>query len=163
MPREDSDRKPIIVGQAPARGRDEAPAFTSASGARLAKLAGVGTTGEDLQKYFETMNLTSRYGGKQGKGDRFDLAAARSTAGNLLEWLAGQEQSRTVLFMGRGVAKAFGFGKKQYLEPWVWKFHTLVVFPHPSGVNRWWNDPWNVHAAERMLGNLVRGKPIVFR
>jgi uracil-DNA glycosylase len=157
--------KPIIIGQTPARGRDDAPAFTSASGARLAKLAGVGTTGDDLQKYFETMNLVSRYGGKakSGKGDKFDLAAAKVEAAEFLEWLKRQDCDRTILLMGRGVAKAFGFGKRQYLEPWVWTHHVFVVFPHPSGVNRWWNDPWNVHAAERMLGNLVRGKPIVFR
>jgi uracil-DNA glycosylase len=157
--------KPLIIGQAPARGRDEAPAFTSASGARLAKLAGVGTTGADLQEHFETINLNSRYGGKagSGKGDKFDLAAAKQEAATIMLQLAESEKSRVVLLMGRGVAKAFGADKHPYLEPWIWSHNTWVVFPHPSGVNRWWNEEWNVRAAQNMLGKIVKGRPIVYR
>jgi uracil-DNA glycosylase len=157
--------KPLMIGQAPARGRDEAPAFTSASGARLAKLAGVGDTGADLQEYFETRNLQSRYGGKaaSGKGDKFDLAAAKLQAAQIVEELNEEDNDRVVLLMGRGVAKAFGVDKHPYLIPWVWLHHTFIVFPHPSGVNRWWNEEWNVAAARRMLTRLAKGQPIVYR
>lgn len=154
---------PLIIGQAPARRMDgrDVPAFSSASGARLAKLAGVGDAGADLQGHFETMNLVSRYRGKQGKGDKFDVTAAKLMAAEILVWLEAQ-QPRVVLLMGRGVGRAFGCENAEYLRPWLWDQHTFVLFPHPSGVNRWWNEQWNVSAAQKLLQRVVTGRPLLY-
>lgn len=33
----------------------------------------------------------------------------------------------------------------------------LYVLPHPSGVNRWWNDPANLEAARAFLLRALEG------
>lgn len=38
----------------------------------------------------------------------------------------------------------------------VWPDARYAVFPHPSGVSRWWNDRKNREAAARFLGDLAR-------
>lgn len=38
----------------------------------------------------------------------------------------------------------------------VWPDARYAVFPHPSGVSRWWNDRKNHEAAARFLGDLAR-------
>jgi hypothetical protein len=34
----------------------------------------------------------------------------------------------------------------------------MIAFPHPSGLNRWWNDPVNEEAARMMLRRLANGE-----
>lgn len=150
--------KPLIIGQAPARGNDGKPPFAGLSGRRLARLAGVGDTGDVLPRYFELRNLISKYPGKAGtgKGDMFDVAAAKLQASLLLEELKHMKP-RQVLLMGRGVAAAFHQQRREYLRPWDWVGHRFVIFPHPSGVNRWYNDPVNEGAAGSYLRDLLRG------
>ena len=144
--------KPLIIGQAPARGNDDKLPFAGASGARLASLAGVGESGDDLPEHFELRNLISKYPGKtgSGKGDAFDLAAAKLQAGVIMEEIYGSDR-RWVLLMGKSVARAFGMGNREYLKPYAWSMHLFVIFPHPSGVNRWWNNPYNVEQAAGVL------------
>lgn len=143
--------KPLIIGQAPARGNDDKPAFHGKSGARLAQLAGVGTTGEDLLYHFDTVNLLPRWPGKVGKGDVFDMKVAKLYAGELIHVLK-QEQPRIILLMGRKVRKAMGInGHWEYLELIEAWGHKVYIFPHPSGVNRWWNDPLNYIRASMFL------------
>ena len=62
---------------------------------------------------------------------------------------------RTVVMAGRGVAAAFGIRRVPYL---TWVQHrgmTTAILPHPSGVNRWYNDPRNKRAAERFLRSII--------
>jgi uracil-DNA glycosylase len=150
--------RPLIIGQAPARGNDDKLPFAGQSGSRLAQAAGVGWTGDSLPAHFELRNLVAKYPGKAGtgKGDRFDLAAARLQASLMLDEIE-QMESRWVLFMGKSVAQAFGIRGKLYLEPWPWKQHEFVVFPHPSGINRWWNDADNEEEARDFLRSLLDG------
>jgi hypothetical protein len=59
--------------------------------------------------------------------------------------------------MGRNVARSFG----QRHTPYLVKFHLVhhcpaFVFPHPSGINRWWNDPHNVSQAASILHMVLR-------
>lgn len=145
---------PLIVGQAPSRGKlGPALGVRSRSGRRLAELLGV----EDASRAFETVNAASRWTGKQGKGDRFapseeDLIAVR---GRMLP-------GRKVLVLGRAAAKALGVGRARYLDITRAFQAEVMVVPHPSGVNRWWNDPRNVERAKAAvrgwLGEVSRGK-----
>jgi hypothetical protein len=47
------------------------------------------------------------------------------------------------VLLGRRVAAAFGLASAPYLEWTEARGRTWVVMPHPSGVNRWWNDEEN--------------------
>lgn len=149
--------KPLIIGQAPARGNDGMPAFHGDSGARLARLAGVGTKGEDLLYHFDTMNLLPTYPGRKNKGDVFDMKAAKLAAGIVIHDLSHQPP-RKILLMGRKVRRAMGLnGQWMYLGPGQFHWgHWVYIFPHPSGINRWWNDPVNYAAAEKFMRDLVQ-------
>lgn len=152
--REGRMRKPLIIGQAPARGNDALPPFSGKSGARLALLAGVGDSGDVLPNHFELRNLFDKYPGKQGKkGDKFDMRAGRKRAPKLLEEYEGTDQ--VILLMGKRVAKAFGVHSYEYLAWFVLDGHHCMIFPHPSGINLWWNDPKNVAAASGVLESIV--------
>jgi uracil-DNA glycosylase len=140
--------KPIIIGQAPARGNEGKPPFAGRSGARLAQLSGVGSSGDILPQHFELYNLIEYYPGKKGKGDEFDLAEGMAAA-KLLKTELFKRYSRTpILLMGRKVRRCMGVnGNWDYLSWFDFGPHIACVFPHPSGVNRWWNDPKNTEAA----------------
>src|SRR5262245_38252760 len=144
-------KKPLIIGQAPARGNDGKKPFAGASGARLAILSGVGTSGDDLPEHFTLANLIQKYPGRQGKGDGFDEVIAGRAAMKILSDLIRRNEKRWVLLMGRNVAQCFGQRNRPYLEKfWLTSTNPCLVFPHPSGINRWWNDSANTAAAAAM-------------
>jgi uracil-DNA glycosylase len=147
--------KPIIIGQAPARGNDGKLPFAGRSGSRLATLAGVGSSGDDIPNYFTLINLLDHYPGKEGKGDAFDMALATQAARKLTVELKAMRRTR-ILMMGKKVRRAMGVqGQWEYLEWFDFGPHRATVFPHPSGVNRWWNDRHNVDRAELFLHRLL--------
>lgn len=133
-----------LVGEAPSR-TSEQP-FDGASGRRLSRL------GLDLARV-ELYNVLDQWPGAAGKGSRFHVPSARADAPALLERLAAHAR---VVVAGKRAAAALGF-RERYLvwapgptgAPWA-------VIPHPSGVNRWFNDPGNVDAAARFLAKLAR-------
>jgi hypothetical protein len=121
----------------------EAPSRTSAApfeGSRLGLYLGADPAGR-----FELANLLDAWPGPAGKGSAFPLAEARAAA-DLLD-LGG----RRVILCGWRVAAALDFRAPAYLR---WRDHRgarMAVLPHPSGVNRWWNDPGNRRRARRFL------------
>jgi uracil-DNA glycosylase len=140
--------KLIIVGQAPGRRGDPRQTLKGKVGRRLARTFGVSE--EQYTLCTELHNVLECWPGKHGKGDRFPMAAAREAARNLKPTLEGNR----VLLLGRAVAAAFGV-RVGYLT-WIHLGACLVaVLPHPSGINRWWNEPKNRRAAERFLRGLV--------
>ena len=112
-------------------------------------------------------NLLDEFPGRNGKGTLWDPEKARGAAESCLERLRG----RRVLFLGRRVAKAFGFGKED-LPPLSWRqavpegsvlgvrtgrrvrFARVAVIPHPSGINAWYNSEENRELASRFLRRL---------
>ena len=65
-----------------------------------------------------------------------------------------------VLFLGRKVAEAFGFDFRRLGYLW-WDGETeCAVVPHPSGVNRWWNDWHNRTEASAFLCKAERTRRI---
>jgi len=67
------------------------------------------------------------------------------------------------LLLGRRVCDAFELDRSVgWLE---WSFSAAVPgrilpVPHPSGLNRWWNDPENVERARTVLQAAARGRVV---
>lgn len=140
-------RRLTVLGEASKGG----PPFRGPSGLRLARLAGLEF--EDLAGRVRFRNLLPEWPGKdpRGKGDLWPVAEARERARSIR--LTGD-----VLFAGRRVAGAFGVSAP-YLE-WVpFRGKRAAVFPHPSGINRWWNDPARAAEAGRFLREAL-GLPV---
>jgi uracil-DNA glycosylase len=137
-----SPRRVAIVGEAPSR--TSARPFDGQSGRRLERL-GVDLDGVALY------NVLDEWPGPAHKGSRFRVPDARPAAAALLERLSSHAR---VVVAGHRAAAALGF-RERYL---VWAPGPTgalwAVLPHPSGVNRWWNDPENADAARRFLAKL---------
>jgi hypothetical protein len=103
----------------------------------------------DFLAAFETANLIDIYPGRQGKGDLFPADLARAAAKGTD--LAAHDR---VLFVGAGVARAFGFAGP-VLRWQRFRGTMAAAMPHPSGINRWWNDAANVRRAARFMSRLA--------
>ncbi len=147
--------KPIIVGEAPGRGRAGRPAAGKVpaafglgpSAGRLARLAGLGDSAS-LHRAFTVVNLV----GQPVAGFRWPAEEARHVATVLSQSVDG---GRFVL-CGRRVAAAFGLRPGVPYFEWVRRpgFAAAVV-PHPSGKNRWWNERRNLARAKRFFRSLA--------
>lgn len=134
-----------VYGQAPGRKPKEDPRIPflgGRHGAFLAELAGVDE--RVLADLFTFRNVLDYYPGPRdgSAGDAFPMDEARASARELMEdWVWGD----TVLFAGWNVARAFEFKTTSYYtwsEELVQGVHCVVV-PHPSGLNRYWNERKN--------------------
>lgn len=137
----------LLIGQAPSRTGDPSETLLGRIGLRLADLMGLSL--DEYAARTERMNLFDCWPGKDGKGDRWDRAAARERTKELRHLLEG----RRVLFVGRNVADAFGFAGLPFLE-WSSNDELQVdaaCIPHPSGIVMWWNEPDNRAAAREFL------------
>lgn len=135
-----------FVGQAPSGRGDPRRPVTGRIGARLMRLCG-GLSLRDYCLLFGRLNLLAEFPGKNGKGDAFPIDEARRRAA----WISRSLGGRRVVLLGGGVARAFGLSRPRLLE-WtrIQDFEAAVV-PHPSGINRWWNDPENEAKAAEFL------------
>ncbi len=60
-----------------------------------------------------------------------------------------------LMLLGTKVCNAFGIDDPVWLESYasaLWS--PMIAFPHPSGLNRWWNDPENAARAEDVARRL---------
>lgn len=156
--------KTLLVGEAPGRGYEGQPAFSSASGQRLTKLLG-----QDVREVFYCWNLLADSQPLGNKGTKFPTGEARQSAKRLLwalETPAAKGREVRMLLAGSRVASAFKLRHWQLFEwsdmwtrstlllnkgaPWLHEIKYAVI-PHPSGVNRWWNEPDNVERARKFL------------
>lgn len=133
--------KLLVVGQAPSARTIGRPPLSGPSGVKLARLVGASA----LSDIAEPANLLPSFPGKRGKGDAFPMGPAREAAQR--EAIGG----RVVVLLGRKVAEAFGLKGLPYLQWCRHRGGRVVVVPHPSGVNRWWNEAANVAAAREVL------------
>lgn len=142
-----------VIGQGPSiSGRFAMFPFPKQSaGWHLHQMMGI-----NMDEYLaiDRRNLIDRWLGSKGKGDVFPIHEARANAKRMTPTLC----ARNVLFLGRGVASAFGksgritAGKRHLPEMLEWcvdqeNNYEYAIFPHPSRVNQWWNDPINVKCA----------------
>lgn len=134
----------LLVGEAPnASGRGRM-ANTTASGRHIASLGGGA---------IPRTNVIQRFPGRSGKGAAFPAAEAREGLARL--W---RRTPRRVAFvyMGKRVAAADGW-RGQYLQWGTHRGRLVCTLPHPSGVNRWWNDPANAELARSFIHDLAGG------
>jgi uracil-DNA glycosylase len=136
-----------LIGEAPGRAPAPDGPLGGRCGRRLADLAGLSF--EAYLGAVERRNLLPRNPGRAGaKGDAFPMREARARA-----WaFARSHAGRRAILLGRRVAAAFGRPDALYL---IWSslapFSEAMIFPHPSGVNRWWNARENVLSAREVL------------
>lgn len=145
--------RPLIVGEAPSRLGDPSKPITGKCGAKLAEFAGL--TGPEFRRVFARMNLLQRWPGSAGKGTRWDAAEARRLATEARRSrFVGR---RTVLLLGWRVAAAFEVRVEGYFVQACCGGATAIVVPHPSGVNRWYNEPANRKRMVRFMRRVARG------
>lgn len=135
----------IFVGQGPSENGDPDKPLEGRLGDRLGELLGI----SDFAPSFSRINLNAQWIGKVGKGDVFDTAEGFLAAKVLLRgsW------TRYVL-LGQKVAACFAV-KGEPLETVEAIGKQFFLLPHPSGINRWWNDPENVRRAKETLRHFV--------
>jgi len=140
--------RPYLVGEAPSRRTEGHPPLSGSSGRRLSE-----TLGSPLEESFELRNLLEHWPGSGGRGSRFDRPAAVLAAISLVT----TEHPERVVCLGYRAAGAFLLSRTD-VEALGWRSLTvaghafeLAVVPHPSGVNRWWNEEGNRLAAAEFL------------
>lgn len=158
--------RPLLLGEAPGRGKDAVARLRPLSGAigvRLCRLAGLpeddtaGTSREEhcyatLREAFDCANVLDHWPGPHGKGAAFPRALAEQGVRALVA--AGTlHPGRVVVCLGRRVTDLFG-------RPGHVPFHRwfpspgglrLAGIPHPSGLTRNYNDPAERELARRTL------------
>lgn len=120
-----------------------------ASGGRLARILGLSRT--QYFRAFERRNLCT---------GKWSLPAARRAATDVLTSAEGAP----LVLLGAKVSKAFGFDE---FLPWMWRAPNpcdgqgpVVVLPHPSGLNRLWNQPDAEQRARSLVLPLIsNGEP----
>ncbi len=142
----------VLIGEAPSRTSDPAHPLSGRGFAdKIARLLGVRVS--TYLRAFERLNVLDAWPGKTGaKGTAFPAETAREAAAAMSTALPG----RRVVFAGKRTALAFGF-VEDYLRWGRCKNFRAAILPHPSGINRWWNDPRNRARAKRFLRELISG------
>jgi hypothetical protein len=147
-----------LVGQAPSRRGDPRKPLAGPNGQKIARLAGMSY---DELIACRRKHLNTHYIGKRGKGDAFDHAKGNVNASDLLmDW-----RVERIVLLGKNVARCFGFRDLPFLAEIRIYGRRFLIFPHPSGVNRWWNERRNERRARQLLQRFLRGEtaPAGFR
>ena len=105
--------------------------------------------------------LADLCGGRPAFWNLFDTEpekwSKRRATSSAFDWSYTHDPRIVVLMLGVRVCNAFGVRKPHWLLPYqLPSGRKGVAVPHPSGLNRWWNDPTNYRAAESMLRYLVK-------
>lgn len=134
--------RPLMVGEQPGHGDPSKP-LGGQIGARLCRLLDWDFDGEDpydiLTIRFEPWNLIDRDRPSTEPWDR--KAASRSWVQFLERRLAERSLPGVVVIFGRRAAEACGARDRPYYEWLDGQLYDSVILPHPSGLNRLWNDP----------------------
>ena len=147
-----------LVGQAPSRRGDPRKPLAGPNGQKIARLAGMSY---DELIACRRKHLNTHYSGKRGKGDAFDHAKGNVNAADvLLDW-----RVERIVLLGKNVARCFGFRDLPFLAEIRIYGRRFLIFPHPSGANRWWNERRNERRARQLLQRFLRGEtvPVGFR
>jgi hypothetical protein len=133
----------IFVGQGPSENGDPYLPLEGRIGEKLGDLLEV----TDFAQSFARINLNSEWIGKGsgGKGDVFDRSEGKTAAKVLLRgsW------TKYVL-LGKLVALCFD-ANGEPLDTVRHGVKSFFLLPHPSGINRWWNNPANESEAKKKL------------
>lgn len=142
-----------LVGQAPSRRGDPRKPLAGPNGRKIARLAGMSY---DELIACRRKHLNTHYDGTRGKGDAFDHPKGNINAANvLLDW-----RVERIVLLGKNVARCFGFRELPFLAEISIYGRRFLIFPHPSGINRWWNERRNERRARQLLQRFLRGETI---
>jgi hypothetical protein len=147
-----------LVGQAPSRRGDPRKPLAGPNGRKIARLGGMSY---DELVACRRKHLNTHYSRRRGKGDTFDHVQGNINASNvLLDW-----RVERIVLLGKNVARCFGFGDVPFLAEVRIYGRRFLIFPHPSAVNRWWNERRNQRRARQLLQRFLRGEtvPVRFR
>jgi uracil-DNA glycosylase len=136
-----------LVGQAPSRRGDPRKPLAGPNGQKIAHLAGMSY---DELIACRRRHLNTHYSRKR-KG--FDHANGKINAADvLLDW-----RVERIVLLGKNVARCFGFRDLPFLAEIRIYGRRFLIFPHPSGVNRWWNERRNERRARQLLQRFLQG------
>lgn len=140
----------LIVGEAPNRSGRGGP-IAGRCGEKLASYAGLSL--DEFLRTFDRVNVLTKYPGPApSNGAAFPSKRARQRATDLRRRFF---RGRRVVLLGRRAASAFGV-KADYFDQVNVFGAEVVVVPHPSGINRWYNKPSNVAKMRRFMRQLAR-------
>jgi hypothetical protein len=140
-----------LVGQAPSRRGDPRKPLAGPNGRKIARLAGMSY--EELIAC-RRKHLNTHCSGKRGKADAFDHAKGNVNAADvLLDW-----RVERIVLLGKNVARCFGFRDLPFLAEISIYGRRFLIFPHPSRINRWWNERRNERRARQLLQRFLRGE-----
>jgi uracil-DNA glycosylase len=140
--------KPLLVGEAPSKNEETPKPLEGRIGRRLAKFADVPF--EEYLELFDRINLLPLRQDTAEKGFQFDIEVAKQNAKKLR---AEQPERRHVILLGKRVAEAFELPLRYFEE--MRDDHIYVIIPHPSGINRWYNEPRNLTEVQMFMRSLV--------
>jgi hypothetical protein len=140
-----------LVGQAPSRRGDPRKPLAGPNGQKIARIAGMSY---DELIACRRRHLNTHYMKKRGEADAFDHAKGKVNAADvLLDW-----RVERIVLLGKNVARCFGFRDLPFLAEIRIYGRRFLIFPHPSGTNRWWNERSNERRARRLLQRFLRGE-----
>jgi hypothetical protein len=123
------------------------------NGQKIARLAGMSY---DELIACRRKHLNMHYSGKRGKGAAFDHEKGNVNAADvLLDW-----RVERIVLLGKNVARCFGFRDLPFLAEIRIYGRRFLIFPHPSGINRWWNERRNEQRARQLLQRFLRGETV---
>ena len=143
----------LIIGQAPAQKDDRTSPLSGRTGRRLATLMNMDM--EEFRTTFDRANLLNRFPGHRvGAGDAFPIQQATINAHKLMQ-NNPPDNYRAVILLGKNVARAFNLQNPEFFQ-WDRTHRPFtVVIPHPSGLNRWWNEKSNQRVARKFLNEMA--------
>jgi len=142
-----------LVGQAPSRRGDPRKPLAGPNGQKIARLGGMSY---DELIACRRKHLNTLRSGKRGKGNAFDQAKGNVNAADvLLDW-----RVERIVLLGKNVARCFGFRDLPFLAEIRIYGRRFLIFPHPSSVNRWWNERENERRARQFLQRFLRGETV---
>ena len=142
-----------LVGQAPSRRGDPRKPLGGPNGRRIARLGGMSY---DELIACRRKHLNTHYSGKHGKSGAFDHGKGSLNAADvLLDW-----RVERIVLLGKNVARCFGFRDLPFLAEIRVYGRRFLIFPHPSGANRWWNERQNERRARELLQGFLRGESV---
>lgn len=131
--------KPLLIGESNPYGSNPEyalyPLPERAAGGRLVKILGL--SAREYLRWFDRRNLC--------RGP-WSLTVARVEADQILR-IGGYER---IVLLGAKVSKAFGVDYLPFTSAWKQRSQ-LLILPHPSGLNRKWNEPGSEERARALL------------
>jgi len=123
----------------------------SCAASRLLEASGL--TLREYLRAFDRTNLAKGLPPRAGKGRKFPMATARKAARRILL----DDRRPGIVVLGKRAARAFGLTDPRWFEWTDALGQRVVVIPHPSGVNRYYNDEENRALTRRFFEELVSG------